>query len=111
MKTIFIPLFALWMCSIRPAAAQESVTVSFSNPVLQESKFIQASTNLQGIYALETLVTGKIAGKRYRLDLVHVADGRENRRTNRYAHPIRWNFFSHPDPSAPIRSALRCGPR
>ena len=45
MKTIFIPLFALWMCSIRPAAAQESVTVSFSNPVLQESKFIQASTN------------------------------------------------------------------
>lgn len=80
MKTIFIPLFALWMCSIRPATAQEPVTVSFSNPVLQESKFIQASTNLQGIYALETLVTGKIAGKRYRLDLVHVADGRENRR-------------------------------
>ena len=80
MKTTFILLLAACLCCIQPTTAQEIVSVSFDNPVQQESEFIQASADLQGIYALETLVTGKIAGKRYRLDLVHVADGRENRR-------------------------------
>lgn len=80
MKTHFILLLAIGICSIRPATAQESVTVSFSNPALQESEFIQASADLQRIYALKTLITGKIAGKRYRLDLIHVTDGKESRR-------------------------------
>lgn len=80
MKPLSILLFTLGICCIRPTAAQEPVTVSFSNPVLQESEFIQASANLQRIYALKTLITGKIAGTRYRLDLVHITDGKENRR-------------------------------
>ena len=82
MRTHSILLVALGICCIRTAVAQEPVAVTFSNPVQQESKFIQASADLQGIYALETLVTGKIAGKRYRLDLVHVADGKELLRTS-----------------------------
>ena len=81
MRTHFILLVALGICCIRTAAAQEPVTVTFSNPVQQESTFIQASADLQGICALKTLVTGKIAGKHYRLDLVHVADGKELLRT------------------------------
>ena len=81
MRTHSILLVALGICCIRTAAAQEPVTVTFSNPVQQESTFIQASADLQGICALKTLVTGKIAGKHYRLDLVHVADGKELLRT------------------------------
>lgn len=80
MKPLISLLLALGICCIRPATAQVPVSVTFSNPVLEESEFVQASAELQGIYALKTLVIGNITGKRYRLDLVHIADGKESHR-------------------------------
>lgn len=81
MKTNTLLLIALGICSLLSAAAQEPVAVTFSNPAQQESAFTRASADLQGICALKTLVTGKIAGRRYRLDVVRVTDGKELLRT------------------------------
>lgn len=77
MKTSTVLLIALGICCMRTAVAQDPVALSFSNPSQQESAFVQASADLQGICALRTLVTGKIAGRRCRLDLVRVVDGEE----------------------------------
>ena len=81
MKTSPILLIALGICCLRAAAAQEPVAVTFSDPAQQESAFIRASADRQRLCALRTLVTGKIAGRRYRLDLVRVTDGKEILRT------------------------------
>lgn len=100
MKTCFIVLLALGsICGFRSAAAQEPVSLTFSNQLNKESETVRSMAELQQIKAWEVLVTGKIAGRSYSLQTVHCVDGKEQRSTEKMSRPaqtdtLRLLFFT-----------------
>lgn len=101
MKPLSILLFTLGICCIRPTAAQEPVSLAFSNQLDKESETVRLMAELQQIKAWEVLVTGKIAGCFYSLQTIHCVDGKEQRSTEKMSRPVQTDtlrllFFTQP---------------
>lgn len=101
MKPLSILLFTLGICCIRPTAAQEPVSLAFSNQLDKESETVRLMAELQQIKAWEVLVTGKIAGLSYTLQTVHCINGKEQRSTpidpqHVTSDTLRLLFFTQP---------------
>lgn len=72
-------LSALCLLCTVPATAQAPVTLTFSNPIEQESQTIRSIAQLQQICVLENTITGPISGRHYTLEMVRSLDGIEER--------------------------------
>lgn len=84
MKLTTLLLLTLGVCGLSSSKAQVTpVELSFGNPLLRESEFVRATAQLQKIGALEASVSGKIAGREYQFDCIHVVDGKQTRTSMR----------------------------
>lgn len=94
----FLPALCL-LCSV-PTAAQEPVTLTFSDPIQQESQTIRTIAQLQQIHILENTITGRFSGRHYTLNIVRSLDGKEERKPlGEYAcasDTLRFHIASQP---------------
>ena len=78
-RPLLLILVAATLLHIAPASAQEPVTLTFSDPMEQESETVRLTARLQRVHIREVLVTGHIQGRPYSLQTVRVVGGREQR--------------------------------
>lgn len=100
MKYLTHLLSTLCLLCTASAVAQDTVTLTFSNPMEQESRAVQSMATLQHIHTLENAITGPISGLQYTLNIVQSIDGKEERRPlGSYTCPsdtLRFHFATQP---------------
>ena len=76
MKYLTHLLSTLCLLCTASAVAQDTVTLTFSNPMEQESRAVQSMAALQHIHTLENAITGPISGQQYTLNIDPSIDGK-----------------------------------